>query len=91
MIWVITPAFRQPPGLDLFVHLAGIALLGNRDKSRNDDLVTTCLEILGPEVSLKHLEELLDHSSIAQPLPEEVDCVGIWNPVHYTKPDKLLK
>ena len=90
-IWVFIPAFRQPPGLDFFVLLTGIALLGNRDKSRIDDLTTTGLETLGAEVSLKHLEELLDHSSLAQPLPEEGDCGGIWNPVHHTKPDKLLK
>jgi hypothetical protein len=66
-------------------------LLGNRDKSRIDDLTTTGLETLGAEVSLKHLEKLLDHSCLAQPLPEEGNCSGIWNTVHHTKPDKLLK
>jgi len=49
------------------------------------------LETLGAEVSLKHLEELLDHSRLAQPLPEEGDCGGIWNAVHHTEPDKLLQ
>ena len=98
-IWVFIPALRQPPGFDFFVLLAGIALLllwrslrlGSRDKCRIDDLTTTGLEILGTELSLKHLEELLDHSRFAQPLPEEGDCGGIWNAVHHTKPDKLLK
>ena len=90
-IWAFIPALRQPPGLDFFVLLAGIALLGNRDKCRIDDLTTTGLETLGAEVSLKHLEELLDHSRLAQPLPEEGDCGGIWNHVHHTKSDKLLK
>jgi hypothetical protein len=32
-------------------------------------LTTTSLETLGAEVSLKHLEELLDHSRLAQSLP----------------------
>ena len=93
------PALRQPPGFDFFVHLAGIALLllsrslrlGKRDKSRIDDLTATGLETLGAEVSLKHLEELLDHSGLAQPLPEEGDCGGIWNAVHHTEPDNFLK
>jgi len=65
-IWVFIPAFRQPPGFDFFVLLAGIALLllrrslrqGNRDKSRIDVLTTTGLETLGTEVRLKHLEEI---------------------------------
>ena len=85
------PALWQPSGFDFLVLLAGIALLGNRDESRVNDLTTTGLETLGAEVSLKHLEELLDHSSLAQPLPEEGDCGGIWNAVHHAKPDKLLK
>jgi hypothetical protein len=66
-------------------------LLGNWDKSRIDDLTTTGLETLGAKVSLEHLEELLDHSRLTQPLPEEADCGGIWNPVHHTRPEKLFE
>ena len=95
-IWVFIPALRQPPGFDFIVLIAGILLPGNRDKSRIDDLTSTGFETLGAEVSLKHLEDLLDHSRLAQPLFEEGDCGGIWNAVdhtkpHHTKPDKLLK
>jgi hypothetical protein len=46
---------------------------------------------LGAEVCLKLLEELLDNFRLAQSLSEEGDCGGIWNAVHHTKPDKLLK
>jgi len=50
-ILVFIPALRQSPGFDSFVLLAGIALLllcrslrlGNRDKSRIDDLTATGL------------------------------------------------
>jgi len=49
------------------------------------------METLGAEASLKHLEELIDHCRLAQPLSEEGDCGGIWNAVHQTKPDKFLK
>jgi len=66
-------------------------LLGNWKKSRIDDLTTAGLETLGAEVSLKQIEELLDHYRLAKPLPEKGDCGGIWNPIHHTKPDKLLK
>jgi len=58
--------------------------------SRIDYLTTTNLETLGAEASLNHLEEILDHSRLAQSLPEEGVCGGIWNAVHHTKPDKLL-
>jgi hypothetical protein len=90
-MWVFIPALRQPPCFDFFVLLAGIALLGNRDESRIDDLATAGLEALGAEVGLKHLETLLDNFRLAQSLSEEGDCGGIWNAVHHTKPDKLLK
>jgi len=49
------------------------------------------LETQGAEVCLKHLEELLDNSRVAQSLSEECDCVGIWNAVHHAKPYKLPK
>jgi len=90
-IWVFIPALKQPPGFDFIVLLAGIALLGNRDKSRIDDLTTTGLETLREEVSLKHFEEILDHSRLAEPLPEKGDCAGIWNSVQHTNTDKLLR
>jgi len=86
--WVFIPALRQLPGSEFFVFLMGIVLLllrrslrqGNRDKSRIDNLATAGLETLGAEVSLKHLEGLLDHSRLAQPLPEEGDCGGDVDP-----------
>ena len=90
-MWVFIPALRQPPGFDFFVLLAGIALLGNRDESRINDLATAGLEALGAEVGLKHLEELFDNFRFAKSLSEEGDCGGIWYAVHHTKPDKLLK
>ena len=98
-MWIFIPALRQPPGFDFFVLFAGIALLllsrslrlGNRDESRIDDLATAGLEALGAEVCLKHLEKLLDNFRLAQSLSEESDSSGIWNAVHHTKPDKLLK
>jgi hypothetical protein len=49
------------------------------------------LETLGAEVSLKHLEELRDHSRLTQPLSDEGDCGGIRHAVHHTKPEKRLK
>jgi hypothetical protein len=90
-ILVFIPALRQPSGFDFFVLLAGIALLGDRDESRVNDLTTTGLETLRAQVSLKHLKEFLDNSHPAQSFSEEGDCGGIWNVVHHTKPDKLLK
>ncbi len=68
-----------------------MTLLGNRDKRRIDNLPTAGVETLETELRLQHLEELLDHSRLAQSLPEEDDYGGIWNAVHHTKPDKLLK
>ena len=90
-IWVFIPALRQPSGFDFFVLLAGIALLGDRDESRVNDLTTTSLETLRAQIRLKHLEEFLDNSRLAQSFSEEGDCGGIWNVVHHAKPDKLLK
>ena len=65
---------RQLPGFDFFVLLAGIALLllrrslrlGKRDENRIDHLATASLKTLGAQICLKHLEELLDHSLLAQ-------------------------
>ena len=71
--------------------LRGYCVVRNRDKRRIDDLTTTGLEPLGAEVSLKQLEELLDHSRLAQSLSEEGNRGGIWNAVPHAKPDKLLK
>jgi len=90
-IWVFVPGLRQPPGFDFLVLLAGIAVLGNRDESRFNDLTTTGLETLGAQVCLKHLNEFLDNSRLAQSLSEEEDCGGIWNAVHQAKPAKLIK
>ena len=81
----------QPSGFDFLVLLAGIALLGNRDESRVNNLTTTGLETLGAQVCLKHLKEFVNNPRIAQSLSEEGDCGGIWNAVHHAKPDKLLK
>ena len=45
----------------------------------------------GEKVSLKYLEELYEHSRLAQSLPEEGDYGGIWNVDQNTKTDKLHK
>ena len=41
------------------------------------------------QVSLEHLEELLDDLRLSQSLSEEGDRGCIWNAVHYAKPDIL--
>lgn len=90
-IWVFIPTIRKPPGFDFFILIADNSLLENWHKSGIDDLTTMGLESMGVEVSLKHIEELLHNTHLAQPLPEEGDCGAIWNAVDHTKPDKLLK
>jgi hypothetical protein len=73
----------QPPGFDLLILFAGIALLllsrslriGNRDKSRIDDQTAMGLKTLGIEVCLKHLEERFDHSRLMVSLYEKVAMV----------------
>ena len=60
-------------------------------QEKNRSSARSYLESLGAEASLKHLEELIEHSRLAQPLPEECDCSVIWNAVHHTKPYKFLK
>ena len=64
---------------------------GSRDESRIDDLTATGLVALRAELSLEHLEELLNHLRLAEPLPEEGHWGGIWNAVHHPKSDKLVK
>ena len=90
-IWVLIPTIRQTPCFDLCDLLAGIALLGNGNKSCIDNLATPRLQTLRTQISLEHLEELLDHPRLSQSLSEEGDRGGVRNVVHHAKPDKLLK
>ena len=43
------------------------------------------------QVTLEHLEELIDDLRLSQSLSEEGDRGCIWNAVHYAKPDKLFE
>ena len=100
-IWVFIPALRQPPGFDLFVLLAGIALLllrrslrlGNRGKSRIDDQTATgrCFGGPGSEGIPQTSRRALQSLPFKQSVSEKGDSRAIWNAVHHTKPNKLLK
>ena len=48
------------------------------------------LRTLRVVVFLKHLQEFLHNSRLAQSLTQEGDCGYIWNAVHNANPNKLL-
>jgi hypothetical protein len=56
-----------------------------------DDLTTASMQALRTEVSLEHLEELLDDFCLSQSLSEEGGRGYIWNAIQYAKPDKLFE
>ncbi len=90
-MWVLIPTMRQATGLNFHVLFSAIALLGNRDQSRINDLTTTGFEALFSEESLKLLEELFDDACFAKTFPEESHSCGVWNIVHHPKTYELLK
>jgi hypothetical protein len=66
-------------------------LFWNCNESCIDDLTATGLETLSSEVCLKHFKELLDHSSLAQPLYAEAECSGTGYDVQQAKSNRHLK
>jgi hypothetical protein len=49
------------------------------------------LETLRAEISLKHLEQLVDNPCFAESLPAKGHCSRVRNIVHHSKANKLLE